>query len=333
MLRPHLLLALLPVLAFLAALVSLDSYKLVRLRDVLWTIVLGAVSAVAAFWVNSWLVWWLDTPWRLYVRYVSPFPEEILKTGFLLVLFARNRIGFMVDAAILGFAVGAGFATAENVFYLWLRPDADLSFWIIRGFGTAMMHGGVTAIAGILTQSYLERRTLPLLVAGLPGLLAAVIVHSLFNHFLLDPRVMTALILIVFPLLIVLVFRESERRTRQWLGIGFDSDQALLEMVTTGVLGENRIGAYLHSLQGRFPGEVVADMLCYLRLHLELSVQAKGLLLMRDAGFSIPPDPATRTQFDELQYLEKSIGPTGKLALHPFLHTRARDLWQITMLR
>lgn len=333
MFRPHLLLALLPVLAFLAALVSLDSYKLVRLRAVLMIIGQGVGAAVVALGVNNWLVDRVGLEWQLYVRYVSPLPEEILKTAILVLLFVRNRIGFMVDAAIQGFAIGAGFATAENIFYLWLRPGGDLSFWIIRGFGTAMMHGGVTAIAGILTQSYLEGRKFPLRVALLPGFLAAVICHSLFNHFLLDPRLMTALILVVFPLLIVIVFKESERRTRHWLGIGFDSDQALLEMVTTGVLAENRIGAYLQSLQGRFPGEVVADMLCYLRLHLELSVRAKGMLLMREAGFKVPPDPGAQSQFDELRYLEKSIGTTGKLALHPFLHTRARDLWQITMLR
>jgi RsiW-degrading membrane proteinase PrsW (M82 family) len=332
-LRPHLLLALLPVLAFLAVLVSLDSYKLVRLWAVLVTIVLGVVSAVAALLVNNWLSNRLGLSWQYFVRYVSPFPEEILKTAFLVLLFARNRIGFMVDAAIRGFALGAGFAAAENLFYLWLRPDADVSFWIIRGFGTAMMHGGVTAIVGIITQAQLERRERGLLVAVLPGLLVAVVLHSAFNHFFLDPRITTGLILVVFPLLIVIVFRESERRTRQWLGIGFDSDRVLLEMVTTGVLAENRIGVYLHSLQGRFPGEVVADMLCYLRLHLELSVRAKGMLLMRQVGFEVPPDQSAQSQFDELRYLEKSIGATGKLALHPFLHTRARDLWQTTMLR
>ena len=333
MLRPNLFLALLPVLVFLAALVSLDSYKLVRLRAVLLTIALGVAAAVAGLGVNNWLADWLDLAWPQFVRYVSPFPEEILKTAFLVVLFARNRIGFMVDAAIRGFALGAGFASAENVFYLWLRPDADLSYWIIRGFGTAMMHGGVTAIAGILTQSYLERRKQPLLLAVIPGLIAAVAIHSLFNHFFLDPRLTTVLILIVFPLLIIIVFRASERKTRRWLGIGFDSDQALLEMVTTGVLAENPIGAYLHSLQGRFPGEVVADMLCYLRIHLELALRAKGMLLMREAGFEVPPDPGVQSQFEELRYLEKSIGTTGKLALHPFLHIRVRDLWQITMLR
>jgi len=334
MLPPHVFLALLPVLVFLAALVSLDSYKLIRLRAVLLTIAMGVAAAVAGLGVNNWLADSFHLAWPQFVRYVSPFPEEILKIAFLILLFARNRIGFMVDAAIRGFALGAGFATAENLFYyVWLRPDADLSIWIIRGFGTAMMHGGVTAIAGILTQSYLERRKQPLLIAVLPGLFVAVAIHSLFNHFFLDPHLTTALILVVFPLLVVIVFRESERKTRQWLGIGFDSDQALLEMVTSGVLAENRIGAYLHSLQGHFPGEVVADMLCYLRIHLELSVRAKGMLLMREAGFEIPPDPGVQSQFDELRYLEKNIGTTGKLALHPFLHTRARDLWQITMLR
>jgi RsiW-degrading membrane proteinase PrsW (M82 family) len=331
--RPHLLLALLPVLAFLAVLVSLDSYKLVRLRAVLLTIVLGVVAAVGALLANNGLSGLVDLSWQYFVRYVSPFPEEMLKTAFLIFLFARNRIGFMVDAAIRGFALGAGFATAENLFYLWLRPDADLSFWIVRGFGTAMMHGGVTAIVGIITQSQRERGGRPLLLAALPGSFLAVVLHSLFNHFFVDPRIATGLILVVFPVLIVVVFRESERRTRHWLGIGFDSDRVLLEMVTTGVLAENRIGAYLHSLQGRFPGEVVADMLCYLRLHLELSVRAKGMLLMREAGFEVPPDHGAQNQFDELRYLEKSIGATGKLALHPFLHTRARDLWQITLLR
>jgi RsiW-degrading membrane proteinase PrsW (M82 family) len=333
MLRPHLFLALLPVLAFLAALVSLDSYKLVRLPSVLFTIVLGCVSAVVALGVNGLLADRLDLAWPQFVRYVSPVPEEALKATFLVLFFARNRIGFMVDAAIRGFALGAGFATLENLYYLWLRPEADLSLWVIRGFGTAMMHGGVTAVVGIVTQSFRERQRHGLFIALLPGLIAAIAIHSFFNHFLLGPLLTTVLILVILPLLVVIVFQESERRTRQWLGVGFDSDQALLGMVTTGVLAENRIGAYLHSLQGHFPGEVVADMLCYLRIHLELALRAKGMLLMREAGFEVPPDPAVRSQFEELRYLEKSIGTTGKLALHPFLYTRTRDLWQMMMLR
>ena len=50
------------------------------------------------------------------------------------------------DAAIYGFAVGTGFALVENVYYLLSLPGAPAALWIVRGFGTAVMHGGTTAI-------------------------------------------------------------------------------------------------------------------------------------------------------------------------------------------
>ena len=77
---------------------------------------------------------------------------------------------------------------------------------------------------------------------------------------------------------------------------------------------------------------VVADLLCYLRLHTELALRAKGVLLMRENGFDVPVDEATRDKFTELEYLEKSIGRTGLLVLKPMLHMRHKDLWQLYML-
>jgi hypothetical protein len=73
-------------------------------------------------------------------------------------------------------------------------------------------------------------------------------------------------------------------------------------------------------------------MMCLLRLRGELAIRAKGILLMREAGFAAAPDPAVKVKFAELRYLEKSIGRTGLLALRPFLHTSTRDLWQLNML-
>jgi hypothetical protein len=73
-------------------------------------------------------------------------------------------------------------------------------------------------------------------------------------------------------------------------------------------------------------------MLCYLRLHLELEMLAKGVLLMRENGLELTLDPEARGKFDELHYLERSIGRTGRRAMQPFLHLDARDLWQIHML-
>jgi hypothetical protein len=69
-----------------------------------------------------------------------------------------------------------------------------------------------------------------------------------------------------------------------------------------------------------------------LRVYLELTIQAKGILLMRDAGFEVETDPELKEKFHEVRYLEKSIGKTGILALRPFLHTSTQDLWQLYIL-
>jgi hypothetical protein len=119
---------------------------------------------------------------------------------------------------------------------------------------------------------------------------------------------------------------------RQWLRVGFDSDQELLEILTSGRLLETPVGAYLQSLRAKFVPEVVVDMICYLRVHVELSIEAKGILLMRQAGFEVPLDLTVKEKFQELRTLAKNIGQTGKLALLPFLHTSDKELWQLHML-
>lgn len=324
---------LLPVLLFLAALFTLDSFKLVRPGSITLSLGVGAGSAVAAALVGTVMLRWTDLPFTFYTRYAAPLLEEMLKASFLLVLFRTHRIGFLVDGAIHGFALGAGFALVENLWYLFdLGGGGGLFLWVIRGVGTAIMHGGTTAVVAILFKSIAERSgsVSPLLL--LPGYLIAVLVHSLYNHFFLSPGVSAAVMLAVMPLLVTAVFTQSERRTRRWLGTGFDTDQELYEMVTTGILSETRIGRYLQSLQEHVPGPVVADMLCYLRVTLELSMKAKGILLMRDAGFDVAPDAEARALLEELRFLERSIGRTGMRSLAPFVRRESRDLWQMTVL-
>jgi hypothetical protein len=43
-------------------------------------------------------------------------------------------------------------------------------------------------------------------------------------------------------------------------------------------------------------------------------------------------DRETRAKLEEMKYLEKSIGPTGKLAIRPFLQMSRKDLWQFYVL-
>ena len=89
---------------------------------------------------------------------------------------------------------------------------------------------------------------------------------------------------------------------------------------------------YLHSLKEKFEGPIVADLLCYLRLHTELSIRAKGLLMMRESGFQDKTGEETKAKLEELRYLEGSIGTTGKLAIKPFMAMSQKDLWQFYML-
>jgi hypothetical protein len=86
------------------------------------------------------------------------------------------------------------------------------------------------------------------------------------------------------------------------------------------------------TLKEKFQGEVVADLLCYLRLHVELAMRAKGLMMMRESGFASAVGEETKAKLVEMKYLDKSIGKTGKLALRPFLQFSRKDLWQIYML-
>jgi uncharacterized membrane protein YeaQ/YmgE (transglycosylase-associated protein family) len=267
-----------------------------------------------------------------YSWYIAPLIEELLKAAYLIYLLRSNKIGFMVDAAISGFAIGTGFALVENVFYMILHPEGSLFLWVIRGFGTAIMHGATTAIVGITAKNLLDRKATSGIIALLPGLAGAIVIHMLYNHFFISPSLSTFVILIVLPVLLVVVFRQSEKSTQDWLGVGFDTDRELLEMLTTGNLADTKIGMYLQSLQSAFRGEILADMLCFLRIHLELAISAKGILLMREAGFNVNPDQEIRDKFQELKYLERSLGKTGKLAIHPFLHTSNKDLWQLHML-
>ena len=328
-----LVLGLLPVLLFLATLIYLDSYKLVRLRSVVAVMSVGCVIA-GAFWLASGtLSSALSLSWESYSRYVAPILEELAKAILLIALVRMNRIGFLVDAAIYGFAIGTGFAVVENIFYWTSVSDLSVGLWLVRGFGTAVMHGGTTAIFGIAGKTLSERRGLPRGVGWGVAFLAAWVIHAAFNHFFLSPVYSTAFILVVLPPLFFEVFQRSEKALEDWLSVGFDADTEVLEMILAGTLSQSPVGVYLASLKERFRGEVVVDMLCYLRLHLELSLRAKGLLMMREAGFPVTLGAEDKASLDELDFLERSIGATGKLAMAPFLRTSSRDLWQIYMIR
>jgi RsiW-degrading membrane proteinase PrsW (M82 family) len=323
---------LLPVCCFLVALLALDSFKLVRLRMVALVIALGAASALLSYVVNVAMLRGLGLDLAIYARSVGPLFEEIAKGLVVIVLLRTHRIGFLVDAAILGFAVGTGFALVENLYFLQDLGHASMATWIVRGFGTALLHGGVQSIFAVMLLALSDRRGALDFGALLPALGVAWLLHAGFNQFVLPPVWQALAMLLVLPPVMIFVFARSEAALRGSLGTGFDADRDLLALLDSGGFQASPQGQYLEGLRGHFRGEVVGDLLCALRLHVELALRAKGLLMMREAGIEVPVDEDTRARFEELRYLEGVVGPTALRALNPLLQMSRRDLWQLYML-
>jgi RsiW-degrading membrane proteinase PrsW (M82 family) len=328
----HVVIGFAPVVGFLAALLYLDSYKLVKMRLVSAVIASGFVAAVVCYFANGELLRASGIEFTRYSRYVAPLVEELAKAIIVVILIRAHRVGFLVDAAILGFAAGTGFAIVENVYYQHLVPNASVGTWIVRGFGTAIMHGGCTAIFAVAGLSLRERAPKPSPAWFIPGYLLAVVLHSAYNHAFFSPMLSTIAVILVLPPLLLAVYQRSEHATADWLGSGFDADSELLGAIMSGDFGQSPAGQYLGTLKARFHGPVVADLLCYLRLHTELALRAKGMLMMRESGFKAKIDAPTREKLAEMRFLERSIGKTGQLAMQPLLRAGNKEIWQLRML-
>jgi protease PrsW len=323
-----------PVLLFLAALVQGDSYKLIRLRTVLGLVAVGALAAGVSYVANVYGSARFTGSFEAYSRYVSPWIEEALKAAVLMFLIRTRRVGMPVDAGIAGFAIGTGFAMIENLYYLESRPGIALGVHVIRGLGTAIMHGGTASVLAMISVTLYERKPNAGLYLLLPGYLAAVALHSGFNFLLVKPALAAITTVLALPLVVYLVFQNSEKALREWLDKDLDSKVELLELINRGVFLDSHAGRMLAALRDRFRGEDLADMLCLLRLHGELALRAKGVLLLRESGMEERPlDDETRDKLVELKQLERALGRTGMLALRPLMMASGRDIWQLRLLK
>jgi hypothetical protein len=138
--------------------------------------------------------------------------------------------------------------------------------------------------------------------------------------------------MIVVPSLLMIVFDKSTRVMHDWLEVDFDADEQVLSQIRGGNFVHSKAGRFLLDLRERFGGLVVADMLCYVRLHTELAIRAKSVLIAREFGEEVPTGRDIKDKFEELRALRRGIGKVGFLAMAPYLHMSRKDLWQIFML-
>ncbi|MHC1706510.1 MAG: PrsW family glutamic-type intramembrane protease [Bacteroidales bacterium] len=328
-----LLVSLIPVLLLLLTLLYFDSLKLVKRRLLMICLIWGVASAGLSYIFNTFLIKELNLSYEDYSGFIAPVVEETLKFLVLWYLIRKHKVGFMIDGAVYGFAIGAAFSFIENLFYLFIFSSDESYFieWIIRGFGTAIMHGGATSIMGILCMGALNRQS-GLTLATLLGGFSAIVLHGSFNQFLVYPVLATTFILLITPLSIFLIFTLNEKTIRNWLDLEFDSEVKMLKMIRKGMFSKTKTGSFLVSIKTYFPPEVVVDIYCFISLYLELSIKAKSLILLQEAGISLPGNPSVMRQLAELKALKKNIGRGGYLAIAPILKMTPKDLWKLSLL-
>jgi protease PrsW len=322
----------LPVLVFLGALLYFDSFKLVRFPIVLFTLIAGGFAAVSGYFINSYVMGGLDIAYSDYMRFGAPLIEESLKAIVVIALIHTNRIGFTFDAAILGFAAGTGFAIVENFYYLSVADNNQLARWVIRGFGTAIMHGGTVAIFAMMGHILSLNAKTPRPVQYLPGLAIAVTLHTAFNYFLSYPVMSTIAMMLTLPAAMAVILKRDQKSIHHWLEVDFSQHKKLLTQIRSGDYEKSEAGRFLSKLHQRFDHLVVDKMVYYIELHTELILAAEEVLEAHEKGEKISVSEKTKEKLVLLREVEQEIGKTGLLALRPHLHFNRHEFWEIYML-
>jgi RsiW-degrading membrane proteinase PrsW (M82 family) len=332
--------ALIPVLVLLALFVWLDAFKLMSFREVLQLLVLGGITAIVIYPISGRLIDTLPIGFSGYSRFVAPWLEEAIKAAAMIGLFWFNRIGYKLDAVISGFAIGAGFSVVENVIYLTIFPEYGIGTWLVRGLGTAFMHGTTLAILAAIAHELAERETRESagdfnfnLLWFVPGYLVAVAVHTAFNQF--PDRPMLAMIgAVVFaPIAIMAIFHFGTAEAQGWLQAECAAHQAQLDALRLGNWPEGVAGRKIGALAERLDPESATRIRRYWELQAWLVVQAEDAMMEEAAGDVEFDKAAVLAAFAEQDGLRRALGKSSFAALKALLPFSRNDYWEISELR
>ena len=326
------IIALAPVLVLVVVLYRLDSHRLLGTHFLVKVFLAGGATAVACAWLNAAVLGFAGVEYAFYTRYLAPLVEESIKAAILVYLFRTHRIGFLIDAGIIGFAVGAGFSFVENIYYLSQVHDAHYMVWMVRGFGTAIMHGGATALFAIVSQTLTERHLKMNPLLYLPGLLVAFLLHSVFNHFPVSPILSTVVTLLILPTILFLLFEKNEVSIHNFLEMDFAAHRKLLRQIRHGEFSGCQAGRFLQDMKNKLAGPVADEMIEYFCLHTELVLSAESILLAREQNIAIEVGEDIQRNLQRMHELEAHIGSAGMRALKPHLAFTAKDMWEIHLL-
>ena len=157
-------------------------------RYLLLTFIAGGVVVFAALWIEQQTMRYFTGTTLLFLWAVT---EEMLKFGAAYIVALRLRVfDEPIDAVVYMVTVALGFSAFENMLFL-MTPlqNGDVLQTIIRGdlrfIGATLLHTLSSATIGIaLALAFYKSAAVKRMVA-LAGVILAIVLHTLFNFFIL----------------------------------------------------------------------------------------------------------------------------------------------------
>lgn len=319
--------ALLPVVVYIVVVYVLDSFALISVKRLLLLVLCGMAAALACFGLFQ--LTWTVLPESV-SDFVDPVIEEAVKAIPLLILARRKKIAFFIDSVICGAAVGGGFSILENIFYLVLGDELGMGTVLFRGLEVALIHMGCSAIVAAALmfavrldgrrRAHLEIKRRDVWMAVFL-LLAAPALHVAHNTFHFNPLMQFIAVFGSMAGLLVWTYQYDGDMIHRWLDKGLDKQVDLFRSIQEGNLSETKTGQFLLSVKDSFSPEMFFDVICYVKLNVELSIAAKSRFMLREAKLDLPLEEEQAkiilAQYEEYRVLEKRLGQSARITIAP----------------
>ena len=323
--------ALLPVVIYIIVVYQIDNFSLISVKRLLLLILCGMLTALACFAL-------FQLTGKIIPESqsdsVNPIIEEMVKGIPLLWLASRKKIVFFIDSVICGAAVGGGFSILENIFYLLLGDQMGIGTVLFRGLEVALVHMGCSALvaAGLMlivrmieysrSRSVVKKSDIAMSVFLLSE---APVLHLFHNTFHFVPLVQFVFVIGTLGGLLVWTYFYDVEMIHSWIDTGLDKQLDLLASIKTGRLDDTPTGKFLESVKDAFPPKDFFDIICYVQLHVELSVASRSRVMLRETGLedNLPLSDEMKeqiiSQYIEYKTLEKRLGNAARMTIAPIV--------------
>ena len=170
-------------------------------------------------------------------------------------------------------------------------------------------------------------------------LVVAPVLHVCHNTFHFNPLVQFIFVIGTMGGLLVWTYFYDVEMIHSWLDTGLDKQLNLLDSIKNGHLDETPTGKFLESVKDAFPPEDFFDIICYVQLHVELSVAAKSRVMVRESGLvkDLPLTEENKTlilsQYEEYKLLEQRLGKAARMTIAPIVKYYPADYKALEDLR